>query len=160
IPDDLAAILACMMAKDPAHRYQHPVLLAEHLRQLAQRLGLIRQVSVSTNPIAVPLPPIHYNPRPFLLALCSCALLVVLIVLPAILTRPASNGISERVGFKTNDSTGMIAGAKEGPISNPALRDAGNSSAAEGPVEVQTARELVEALQRKQPRVHIVLAKD
>jgi serine/threonine protein kinase len=40
IPDDVAAILARMMAKDPAHRYQSPADLADHLRQVAARLNL------------------------------------------------------------------------------------------------------------------------
>ncbi|MBM4070223.1 MAG: serine/threonine protein kinase [Planctomycetes bacterium] len=39
IPDDVAAILARMMAKDPNHRYQQPVQLIQHLLQVAQHVG-------------------------------------------------------------------------------------------------------------------------
>ena len=40
VPDDLAAILAKMMAKDPARRYQTPTDLAADLSVLAQRLNV------------------------------------------------------------------------------------------------------------------------
>jgi predicted Ser/Thr protein kinase len=40
IPDELAAVLARMMAKDPADRYQTPRELIAHLKGLAARLGL------------------------------------------------------------------------------------------------------------------------
>jgi len=40
IPDEVAAVLARMMAKDPAHRYQTPMELIAHLKGLAERLHL------------------------------------------------------------------------------------------------------------------------
>lgn len=40
IPDELAAVLARMMAKDPAQRYQSPVELIAYLKGLAERLNL------------------------------------------------------------------------------------------------------------------------
>ncbi len=40
IPDELAAVLARMMAKDPADRYQSPLELIAHLKGLAAKLGL------------------------------------------------------------------------------------------------------------------------
>ncbi len=46
IPDELAAILARMMAKDPAVRYQTPTELIAHLKGLAARLNL------GTDPLA------------------------------------------------------------------------------------------------------------
>lgn len=39
IPDDVAAIVGRMMAKDPKDRYQHPVHLVQHLMQVAQKMG-------------------------------------------------------------------------------------------------------------------------
>ena len=39
VPDELAAILGRMMAKDPRERYQRPEHLVQHLLQLAQKLG-------------------------------------------------------------------------------------------------------------------------
>ena len=39
IPDDVAAILHRMMAKDPKDRYQRPEHLVQHLIQVAQKLG-------------------------------------------------------------------------------------------------------------------------
>lgn len=46
IPDEMAAILGKMMAKDPEQRYQHPDHLLGHLVQLAHKLN------VSTGPVA------------------------------------------------------------------------------------------------------------
>ncbi len=46
IPDELAAILARMMAKDPAHRYQHPDHLLQHLLIVADKL------KIPTGPVA------------------------------------------------------------------------------------------------------------
>src|SRR5438067_1595349 len=40
VPDELAAVLARMMAKDPAARYQTPTELIAHLKGLAERLRL------------------------------------------------------------------------------------------------------------------------
>lgn len=40
IPDELTAILARMMAKDPRHRYQRPEHLVQHLIQVAQKLQM------------------------------------------------------------------------------------------------------------------------
>ncbi len=48
IPEDLAAILGRMMAKDPDRRYQDPEHLAVHLRAVARKLG------VATGPLSSP----------------------------------------------------------------------------------------------------------
>ena len=40
IPDELAAVLARMMAKDPARRYQTPAELIAHLKAIAERLHI------------------------------------------------------------------------------------------------------------------------
>ena len=39
IPDDVAAVLGRMMAKDPRHRYQRPEQLMQHLLLLTERVG-------------------------------------------------------------------------------------------------------------------------
>src|SRR5207244_945001 len=44
IPDDVAALLARMMAKDPRDRYQRPEHLVQHLIVLAQKLGAVKEV--------------------------------------------------------------------------------------------------------------------
>jgi serine/threonine protein kinase len=45
IPDEVAAILARMMAKDPQQRYQQPALLVQHLLAAAGKLSSVRTVA-------------------------------------------------------------------------------------------------------------------
>ena len=55
IPDDLAAILAGMMAKDPDQRYQTPTDLIAHLKGLAERLKVPLEAVASDSAVqAVP----------------------------------------------------------------------------------------------------------
>jgi len=55
IPDDLAAILSGMMAKNPAQRYQSPADLIAHLKGVAERLKLSLDVVASDSTVqAVP----------------------------------------------------------------------------------------------------------
>jgi serine/threonine protein kinase len=54
IPDELAAILALMMAKDPARRYQSPTELIAHLKGLAERLKVTDAVLHDSTIHAVP----------------------------------------------------------------------------------------------------------
>ncbi len=56
IPDDVAAILARMMAKDPADRYQRPEHLVQHLIQVAQRLGAVSEAPDGVLFVDAPLP--------------------------------------------------------------------------------------------------------
>jgi serine/threonine protein kinase len=62
IPDELAAVLARMMAKDPQQRYQTPNELIAHLKALAERFdvgGSLPQdaLTVPTDPRVLPEPP-------------------------------------------------------------------------------------------------------
>jgi hypothetical protein len=85
IPDDLAAVLARMMAKDPAQRYQSPEQLVRHLSVLAHRLGLGPVPSASSeNGMPVP-PPLPGPPRLSMMAagLLTLALVAVIAVFTA-----------------------------------------------------------------------------
>ncbi|MEZ6140119.1 MAG: serine/threonine-protein kinase [Zavarzinella sp.] len=59
IPDDLAAILGRMMAKDPLQRYQHVEHLIQHLSVVARKLGIQPSTDSQVNfpRIEGPLPP-------------------------------------------------------------------------------------------------------
>jgi len=81
VPDDVAAIIARMMAKDPKDRYQRPEHLVQHLILVAQKVGASADLPDGVLFVDAPLP----NPparRPLLMvALAGAALAVVLLVL-------------------------------------------------------------------------------
>src|SRR5262249_7552715 len=80
IPDEVAAILGRMMAKDPKDRYQRPEELVQHLMVVAQKLGVGPESSSGVLYIEAPLPG-PPRARPVLVAVLAAAALVVLIVL-------------------------------------------------------------------------------
>ena len=56
IPDEVAAILARMMAKDPKDRYQRAEHLVQHLIQVAQKLGAVADMPDGVLFVDAPLP--------------------------------------------------------------------------------------------------------
>jgi serine/threonine protein kinase len=80
IPDEVAAILSRMMAKDPRHRYQRPEHLVQHLLQATQRLGAGEAApdEVMFVDAALPTPP---RSRPLLVVGCAAAIVVALVIL-------------------------------------------------------------------------------
>jgi serine/threonine protein kinase len=92
VPDDVAALLARMMAKDPKQRYARPELLVRHLIGLAQKLGVATDVPDSFLFVDAPLPG-PPRTRPLLVsALATMGVLVLVFVLPwsPITQRPSS----------------------------------------------------------------------
>jgi hypothetical protein len=79
IPDDVAAILGRMMAKDPRQRYQRPEHLVQHLLQATHRLGSGAEApdGVLFVDAALPSPP---RSRPLLVAGCAAAIVVILVL--------------------------------------------------------------------------------
>ncbi len=81
IPDDVAAILVRMMAKDPKDRYQRAEHLVQHLIQMAQKLGAIADLPDGVLFVDAPLPS-PPRKRPLLIgAVAVLALGIFLIVL-------------------------------------------------------------------------------
>jgi serine/threonine protein kinase len=80
IPDEVAAILGRMMAKDPRQRYQRPEHLVQHLLQATQRLGGAADGpdGVLFVDAALPAPP---QSRPLLVIGCCMAIVTVLVLL-------------------------------------------------------------------------------
>jgi serine/threonine protein kinase len=81
VPDELAAILARMMAKDPNDRYQTPAHLVQHLLQVARKLELgDSSVTVQTLFLDTPLP---QSPRylPWLVGIVALSALTILVVI-------------------------------------------------------------------------------
>ena len=56
IPDEVAAVLARMMAKDPRHRYQRAEHLVQHLIQLGHKLGAVPEMPDGVLFVDTPLP--------------------------------------------------------------------------------------------------------
>jgi serine/threonine protein kinase len=89
IPDELAAILSKMMAKNPDERYQRPELLVQHLLALSRKLQGASTPWTGTDVVFVdsilPSPP---RSRPFWLLVGGAAALVLLIVVLGPLLNP------------------------------------------------------------------------
>jgi serine/threonine protein kinase len=81
IPDEVAAILGRMMAKNPGHRYQRAEHLVQHLLQTAQRLGSIDQAPDSLLYVDTPLPNSPQKRPGLLIALALVALVGVVLLL-------------------------------------------------------------------------------
>src|SRR5207248_600401 len=86
VPDEVAAILGRMMAKDPRQRYQRAEHLVQHLLQATHRLGGGPEgpEGVLFVDAALPEPP---RARPLLVVGCAAAIVVALVVLVG----PSSN---------------------------------------------------------------------
>jgi hypothetical protein len=89
IPDDVAAILNRMMAKDPRDRYQRAEHLVQHLIQVAQKLGATADVPDGVLFVDAPLPA-PPRKRPFLMAAVGALALGVFLV--ALSFAPPRNG--------------------------------------------------------------------
>lgn len=113
VPDELAAILGRMMAKDPRERYQRPEHLVQHLLQLAQKLGAGGQSDgVLFVDAPLPSPP---RMRPMIVAGVAASLLVMLVVLHGMSTWPAG---------RSNPGRAMIA--KDSSSRLPENKDVGS----------------------------------
>jgi serine/threonine protein kinase len=88
IPDEVAAILARMMAKDPKDRYQTVAKLVQHLIGVAQKLGVSADVPQGPLFVEAPLPD-PPRARPILLGAVAAAVLVGLVLVLSQVSGPA-----------------------------------------------------------------------
>src|SRR5262245_46227181 len=80
IPDEVAAVLGRMMAKEPKDRYQRAEHLVQHLLQVAQKLGGAPDLPDGVLFVDAPLPQAPRQ-RPLLMAAGAAAALVALVVI-------------------------------------------------------------------------------
>jgi serine/threonine protein kinase len=90
IPDDVAAILARMMAKDPGQRYQRPEHLVHHLLQVMQKLGAAPEGPENVLFVDAPLPSPPQS-RPLLLGGLAALIVVVIVFFINPVPRPSLN---------------------------------------------------------------------
>lgn len=158
IPDELAVILARMMAKDPARRYQNPLELIADLKGLAERL----QVAVDTSDTAVQSTPgtaeLLPRPRPahaLGAGLFAAALLLVAVLIWQAATPPPP---SPPPAWAQSDAgvladQGVTPPREERPITPAATADRRS-------VRVHNTEEFVAALRQDQIRQILLAAGD
>src|SRR5262245_50579357 len=89
IPDDLAAILGRMMAKEAKDRYQRPVQLVQHLMQVAQKVGAGEDVPEGVLFVDAPLPSVPRQRPLLVLAAGLLALGAIVLLLSLFNSDPA-----------------------------------------------------------------------
>ncbi len=134
VPDDVAAVLARMMAKDPKDRYQQPVHLIQHLMQVAQKVGAAADVPEVLF-VDAPLP---NAPRKRPLATISLAVLglgLILFLLSLVPSRPGLGSLGP-----PNHSANLD---KKTPPRDPSELVKPNPEVpAEGPLRVKDQKDL------------------
>ncbi|HYH65677.1 MAG TPA: serine/threonine-protein kinase, partial [Urbifossiella sp.] len=139
VPDDLAAVLAGMMAKNPDVRYQTPVELIAHLKTIAERLNVGLESAVRDSTIkAVAAERLPMGPRVRTSWVAAAAAVTAAVVLLATMNnnRPAPAAPPWATGAPAPPVDVPVAGGPAVPL----------PPAADGWVRVKTAAELVEAL--------------
>lgn len=155
IPDEVAAVLARMMAKEPKERYQRPEHLVQHLLQIAKKLGCAPDVPEGMLFVDAPLPG-PPRQRPILVGVIAVAVVVGLVVLLGALsgsstpTDPGTTFKPPRRVDKTPD---------EVPIPPPdEIKKGGNNDKPPPPVKwevARTSKELLQLCQKAVPRVKL-----
>jgi predicted Ser/Thr protein kinase len=155
IPDELAIILARMMAKDPSRRYQTPLELIADLKGLAERLCVSVDTSdtaVQATPGTAELLPRHWlNQAIGLVSLVVVALLLITLVGPFIAPVPPP-------GPPSWAQPDPVVAAAPPPPQALGTNLATNADAQKA--EVRTVEELVTALRRPQIRQIFLAAGD
>jgi serine/threonine protein kinase len=167
IPDEIAALLARMMAKDPADRFQDPEQLVNHL------LALVRKYTGSSEEpggvllvdALLPSPP---RTRPMLFVLAATVALVVLIIVLAPPTpwslAPSRTGPSNagKAPAEVADESVTPRGTEENvePAKDAVIGPSRLEAITPASCEPANGRELVEFLRRGDLAARVYLAND
>ena len=150
VPDEIASILARMMAKNPDDRYQRAEELAQHLLYLARKLGspeLANRLLFVDTP-----PPRPARLRPILLAAAAAGILGVFVLWHA-MTRPPGTFPTGRSLAYAGDSRGDNGDASGRDDQAPA-------SLVRASYEAASGRELADLMSKKDPVVSVYLTQD
>ena len=137
IPDDVVLILGKMLAKNPKDRYARPILLVQHLMQVAQKVGAADDLPEGVLFVDAPLPGPPHS-RPFLMILSVLAALVVVILLLSL--APEQRSQPPATPTKNGEVADSGNGAEKSTANVPSPAHAVTS------VVVQKVEELKEAL--------------
>jgi serine/threonine protein kinase len=150
IPDEVAAVLARMMVKDPKYRYQKAEHLVQHLIQLAHQLGAAPDLADGVLFVDTPLP----SPprlRPLAVTVAALFVLIALVVLHGM--APWTTPVPSPAGqTKAKDSTpeaksGTTSPETSSPLADPAPQVAqALSPGQDTQVVAATVKELADCL--------------
>lgn len=152
IPDDVAAILSRMMAKEVADRYQRPEQLVQHLSHVAQKLGIAAEKAegIAFAEPALPAPP---RIRPLLVAVAAAVIVGAVIVIHTITPDTDRDPVATGLAASTlpgspKPTTNPAPLTSTGQTQNVSQPRASNASERKQPITVHTGRELADALAR------------
>lgn len=160
IPDDVAAVLSRMMAKEAKDRYQHPDQLVQHLTLLAHKYGAADNLPELPRFVEPPLPG-PPRARPFVLAVLAVVALVLLVWLSSLpdsrsrikdsgLAGQVASGQQPELAKATTPSESSAATAP--PVGPPAPTRTLRKTPRRTEQTVSTLRELLDFLEEERPR--------
>jgi tRNA A-37 threonylcarbamoyl transferase component Bud32 len=156
IPDEVAAVLARMMAKEPRDRYQSPEHLVQHLIQIARKLGCATDVPEGMLFVDTPLPS-PPRPRPVLVGLIAIGILVALVAILGTLSgspAPSDPGTT----YKPAKGAEPPPDDKLPPPPDPDRKDPAGEPTPPPPLKwanARTTRELVQRIKESAPRIKL-----
>jgi len=156
IPDELAAILARMMAKDPRLRYQRPEQLVQHLIHVAQKLHMHETGSAETVLFMdAPLPrPPRFSPW---IAMALAASAVALIAAVAGVVSSSRDPGPRTLPWDNPDANSKTAGpaAHNGTAGRDSKSDVHPTPPLPEPRNAATTQELVRLLEQKTEHIRL-----
>jgi serine/threonine protein kinase len=154
IPDDVAAIMARMMAKDPKDRYQRAEHLVQHLIMTAQKLGAVAETPDGVLFVDAPLPSAPRK-RPAMIAALAVLALTALIAVLSLAPTDSGRTTAADAAPAVKDSVPRDSDTAKKPAPGPMTHPQGDRR-----IIVNTVAQLADALSGPQRVKHIRLAKD
>jgi serine/threonine protein kinase len=159
IPDDVAAVLSRMMAKQPGDRYQRSEHLVQHLLVLAQKTGAGAEVPEGVLFVDAPLPSPPQS-RPLVVGgIAAAALVVFIVVLTALPTTPNSVDFAPLDAKPRSSESAVNKGDKTPPVVKSTQTQERPPQPVVAPpsrpIVAQTTKDLFEAV--KQPTAQVLL---